>query len=142
MCFTGNIICYTDFVNEKTENQKIGALGEDIAESFLVKHGYSIVERNYLKKVGEIDIVCKKAGKFYFVEVKTVSREIVSHETKDDYRPEDNLHAQKIVRLGRAIDIYLEERGVECDWEIIGVMILLDEKQKKAKVTLLENFAW
>ncbi len=129
-------------MTQKTEKQKIGAIGEDIATTFLVKRGFTVIERNYLKKVGEIDIVCKKGAKIYFVEVKTVSREIFSHETEDDYRPEDNLHAQKIVRLGRAIDIYLEERGIECDWEILGVMILLDEMQKKAKVTLLENFAW
>lgn len=129
-------------MKQPTEKQKIGNIGENIAEMFLVKHGYCIVERNYRKKVGEIDVICKKDGKLYFVEVKSVSRKNISCETRDDYRPEDNLHPQKILRMGRAIEIYLEEHKVEQDWEILGVMVLLDKVNKKAKVTLLEDFAW
>ena len=125
-----------------TKKQKTGKIGEDLAEKFLMKRGFSIIQRNYLKKVGEIDIICEKGRKLYFVEVKTVSRENVSRETLDDYRPEDNLHSHKIQRMGRAIEIYLEERNVKQDWEILGVMILLDSKAKQAKITLLENFAW
>jgi Holliday junction resolvase-like predicted endonuclease len=56
-----------------TEKRKTGDLGEDIAERFLMKQGYRIVERNYLRKWGEIDIIAKKDGKLYFVEVKTVT---------------------------------------------------------------------
>ncbi len=129
-------------VKQPTEKQRIGKIGEDIAERFLVKHGYSVVEKNYLKKVGEIDIICKKDGTLYFVEVKTVSRENISRETSDDYRPEDNLHSMKILRMGRAIEIYLDEKQVVCDWEILGVMILLDKVSKKARVSLLRDFAW
>ena len=109
---------------------------------FLVKRGFQIVERNFWKKVGEIDIICTKEEKFYFVEVKTIVKRGVSREMSDNYRPEDNLHAQKIVRLGRAIDIYLEEQNIDGDWEILGVMIIIDPKTKIAKVSLLENFAW
>lgn len=129
-------------MGQKTEKQQIGKTGEDIACLFLVKHGFFIVERNFLKKVGEIDVICTKGGKFYFVEVKTITRDGVSREMNDDYRPEDNLHAQKVIRLGRAIDIYLEERNIDRDWEILGVMIIIDSKTKTAKVSLLENFAW
>ncbi len=57
----------------KTEKRKTGDLGEEIAVMFLMKQGFSIVERNYLRKWGEIDIVAKKDGTLYFVEVKTVS---------------------------------------------------------------------
>jgi Holliday junction resolvase-like predicted endonuclease len=68
----------------KTEKRKTGDLGEDIAEMFLVKQGFKILERNYLRKWGEIDIITKKDRKLYFVEVKTVSRGTlprVPHET-------------------------------------------------------------
>lgn len=124
------------------QKQHTGKIGEDIACLFLVKHGFLIIERNFWKKVGEIDIVCEKGGSYYFVEVKTVMRSGVSREMSDDYRPEDNLHAQKVLRLGRVIDIYLEERSISVDWEVIGVMVTLDPKEKTAKVSLLENFAW
>lgn len=129
-------------VKHPTEKQKTGKTGEDIAEKFLVKRGFEVIERNYWRKVGEIDIICRKDEKIYFVEVKTVSRETLSCETGDSYRPEDNLHPQKILRMGRAIQIYLEEKRVECDWEILGVMITLDPDAKTAKVSLLEDFAW
>jgi Holliday junction resolvase-like predicted endonuclease len=68
-----------------TEKRKTGDLGEDIAAMFLVKQGFRITERNYLRKWGEIDIIAKKEGKLYFVEVKTVScgtSSRVPHETK------------------------------------------------------------
>jgi Holliday junction resolvase-like predicted endonuclease len=56
-----------------TEKRKIGNLGEDIAAMFLMKQGFSVLERNHLRKWGEIDIVAKNGGTLHFVEVKTVS---------------------------------------------------------------------
>ncbi|PIQ68988.1 MAG: hypothetical protein COV91_01170 [Candidatus Taylorbacteria bacterium CG11_big_fil_rev_8_21_14_0_20_46_11] len=55
------------------KTQKIGSLGEKIAEKFLVKRGYRILHRNYSRPWGELDIVAKKKGTVHFVEVKTVS---------------------------------------------------------------------
>jgi len=81
----------------ETVKKKIGNLGEDIACRFLVKHGYSVLERNYWKKWGEIDIIAKKSKRLYFIEVKSVSCENiadVSRET-DTYRPEENVHPKK-----------------------------------------------
>src|SRR3989344_3727604 len=73
------------FTKEPTEKQKIGQMGEDFACKYLEKNGYKIIERNYLKKWGELDIIAKKRGKIHFIEVKSVSREIapgnVTHET-------------------------------------------------------------
>ncbi|OHA18011.1 MAG: hypothetical protein A2836_01805 [Candidatus Taylorbacteria bacterium RIFCSPHIGHO2_01_FULL_45_63] len=127
------------------ENQKkhIGRLGEDIATRYLKEKGFEILDRNYLKRVGEIDIVAKKDKKIHFVEVKTVSREInqkVTHETSN-YRPEDNVHIQKTKRLARTIQIYLEEKHVshETGWEFDVVAITLSVKDKVAKVSFLKD---
>lgn len=122
-----------------TEKQKVGKLGEDIASRFLAKRGYSILDRNYLKKTGEIDIVCAKDNMIYFVEVKSVSRENI---TNDSYRPEDNIHEAKIKRLSRTIEIYLAEKDIESDWEIIVVTVVIDSNLRTAKVRLLTDFAW
>lgn len=129
-------------MDKRTQKRKIGDIGESIATKFLVKRGFEILERNYWKKVGEIDVVCKKDGKFYFVEVKTVSSVVVSRETGDNFRPEDNIHSAKIARMDRAIQIYLEEAKYDGDWEVIGVMIEINELSKEARVRLLDNFAW
>ena len=48
-----------------------GRRGEEAACAYLLRHGYSIVERNYRCRRGEIDIIAAKDGGAVFVEVKT-----------------------------------------------------------------------
>lgn len=48
-----------------------GSLGESIAEKYLKKHGYKIIEKNYrASKLAEIDIIAINNGVTVFVEVK------------------------------------------------------------------------
>lgn len=49
----------------------IGARGEELAASFLIKNGFEILERNWRKKMGELDIIAYKDGAYRIVEVKT-----------------------------------------------------------------------
>jgi len=126
-------------MSTKTKQQTIGSIGEDIAVRFLVKHGYDVLERNYLKRFGEIDVICWKGGKTHFVEVKTVSRETVSRETHDEYRAEDNIHASKLKRVGRTIEAYLAEKDIEEDWEFHAAIVILDKVKKIAQIRFLRN---
>jgi putative endonuclease len=54
-------------------NRDTGALGEELAATFLVSRGYRILERNFRCKGGEVDIVARdpKDKSLVFVEVKT-----------------------------------------------------------------------
>lgn len=54
----------------KTDKQKKGALGEDAVCAELVKRGHRILERNYHKRVGEIDIISVIGNVIVFTEVK------------------------------------------------------------------------
>ncbi|MEK7179886.1 MAG: YraN family protein [Patescibacteria group bacterium] len=131
-------------MKQEPEHVKIGFLGEDIACRFLQGKGYFVSERNYRKKQGEIDIIAKKGSNIHFFEVKTVSCEIrednVNHETNEGYRPEDNMHSFKLKRLSNTISIFLLERNLEdINWTFNVVTVLLDRKNKKAKVSLLED---
>ena len=49
----------------------VAVIGEDKACELLKKKGYKIIERNFRKGYGEIDIVCLKDKTLIFVEVKT-----------------------------------------------------------------------
>ncbi|MFA6552506.1 MAG: YraN family protein [Candidatus Paceibacterota bacterium] len=141
--------------DRRTQKRILGDLGEKTACKFLVKRGYEIVERNYLRKCGEIDIVTKKKDTIHFVEVKTVScerlkegRADVTHETKpqnmaqnDSYRPEDNIHPWKLKRLSRTIQSYLAEKRIaeSQKWQFDAITVLLNVKDKLAKIDFLEN---
>ncbi len=132
------------FSKEPTERQKTGQIGEDIACKWLEKQGYTVVERNYLKKWGEIDIIAHKNRKLHFIEVKSISRDLsdVTHVTSsDDYRAEDNIHPWKLQRLGRAVQSYLLDRDVsdETDWQFDIITVHIDMSKRLNHVFLLED---
>ena len=127
-----------------SEKQKIGEIGENIACKFLMKQGYSILERNFTKKCGEIDIVARKGSELHFVEVKSVSGETigeVSRGTDDEYRPEDNMHPWKLRRISKTIQMYLLEKNVDenIEWKFDVACVYLGLKDKKARVKMMEN---
>ncbi len=55
------------------QRQSFGKRGEDLACEELEKRGYTIVDRRFRTRCGEIDIVARDAGVLVFVEVKTRS---------------------------------------------------------------------
>lgn len=52
--------------------KNLGNSGEDKAVRFLKDNGYSIIERNWRTRTGEIDIIVYKEDTIVFVEVKTL----------------------------------------------------------------------
>jgi len=58
-------------IREMEDRKLLGKIGEDMAESMLFSEGYTILERNFRSYYGEADIICKKDGVLFFVEVKT-----------------------------------------------------------------------
>jgi putative endonuclease len=122
-----------------SETQKTGEVGENVAVKFLMKHNFLILDRNYTKKWGEIDIVAEKDSKIYFIEVKSVSCETLNN--IDKYYPEDNMHPWKLKRLGRAVQTYLLSRKIpeEKEWQVDLLVVYLDVKNKKAKVKVVSD---
>ena len=51
-------------------NKKIGDQGEEIALQYLLRKGYSLVERNYRTRYGELDLILHDGDTLVFVEVK------------------------------------------------------------------------
>lgn len=126
--------------------RRLGNIGENVACVFLQKHGYELIERNYLRKWGEIDIVAKRDGVMHFVEVKSVSgvtpvveQSSLRGRIKDTYRAEDNLHHHKLKRLQRVIQTYIMEKNLDCDWQLDLVVVKIDEKRGTATAQMLEN---
>ncbi|MEI7709445.1 MAG: YraN family protein [bacterium] len=124
-----------------SETQKTGEIGENIAAKFLMKHGFSILDRNYTKKWGEIDIVAQKDSKIYFIEVKSVSRDsTIDSKTLDQYNPEDNMHPWKLQRLARVIQTYLLSKNVDDEeWQLDLLVVFLNLKDKSAKIKVVSD---
>ena len=125
----------------KTAKRQLGDIGEDITCKYIEKRGYRVIERNYLKPWGEIDIVAEGPKSLCFIEVKSVSRESKGSFSREPVRPEENFHPAKLKRLHRAIQTYLLERKVpeSREWQIDLACVYLDFSSRRAKVELLEN---
>lgn len=54
----------------------VARLGEEIASRYLIKKGYKIIDRNFRKGYGEIDIIATFQNTLVFVEVKTRTTEL------------------------------------------------------------------
>jgi putative endonuclease len=116
----------------KHSKQRTGKLGEEIACGFLKSKGYRIIERNYQKPWGEIDIIAMAPDRtLIFFEVKTIrSRYAGSREARqfddnlaDSLKPEDNLSQAKLKKIRRSaqmfsakhFDLIREEKGWRID---------------------------
>ncbi|MDE7158011.1 MAG: YraN family protein [Clostridiales bacterium] len=62
--------------SQDLRNKVLGRKGEKAAVKYLKKHGYKILETNYVTPFGEADIVAYKDGWYCFVEVKTRASDI------------------------------------------------------------------
>jgi putative endonuclease len=54
-----------------TPKKRTGNYGEAVVCAYLRNNGYEILEQNYTKPFGEIDIIAKRNDVLVFVEVKT-----------------------------------------------------------------------
>lgn len=124
-----------------TEKRNTGDRGEEVACTFLVKHGYSIIERNHWRKWGEIDIVALKNDEYHFVEVKTAIKDISRTPDLDfEYSPADNMTIEKRKRLSRVIQTYLtENRRGECDWQVDLALVYLDKNSNNFKIDMIDD---
>lgn len=124
------------------EHNKIGKIGEDIAVKYLLDNKFNIVERNYLCKIGEIDIISHESNSIIFIEVK--SKKVRSFTEVNDlyYKPEDNMSYKKKLRMRRAIRHYLSYKKIDeykKDIEVMLVVVFIEEISKKAKIKLYRN---
>ena len=125
---------------EEDSRKKIGQLGEDIACQFLERKGFKILERNYRKPWGEIDIIAEKDGVVRFVEVKAVSRESLPDISREmDYRPEEMVTPDKLRKVARTAVLYMENKKDKREYQIDVVGVIMDIASKKARCRLIEQ---
>lgn len=117
--------------------RKVGNSGEEIARQYLERKSYNILESNYLKPYGEVDIIAWDKAVLVFIEVKTR----ISGQKKVYLPPESNVNYYKGRKIIRTALAYMEEKGIPEDvlWRIDVISVELDCENRKAKVRHLEN---
>ncbi len=88
------------------EKKELGQKGEELAIGFLKKNGYRILQRNYVCKMGEMDIIAKEKDTLVFVEVKT--------RTSTTFGPPQlAVHPKKQEQLSKVALTFLKEKRIE-----------------------------
>lgn len=111
-----------------THKSEVGKLGEDLACEYLVKHCFTVLERNFWKPWGELDVIAMAPDKtLVFVEVKTLKES--GNSAIAGLNPEDNLTAAKLRKLQRAAVLYANDNpgliNNERGWRIDLIAITL-----------------
>ena len=111
---------------------QIGNLGEQLAQKYLKNKGFLPILANYRVRGGEIDLICQKGRKLYFIEVKTRTNQAFGF-------PEEALTYFKKYRLKTAIFRYLFGLKKRVFWQADLVAIELNQNAKQAKIRHYQN---
>ena len=119
-----------------SESRQFGDAGEEIAARYLMSLGHKLIERNYHKKYGEIDIISTTGKRYIFTEVKTRDKQ-----SPNVFLPEDSVNYAKARKLRRICQIYLSEHNLfpEEGWQIDVIAVTIDKIEKSAKIRHIEN---
>ena len=121
------------------KHNEIGKIGEEIAQTFLMKHGFSIKSQNEAVRYGEIDIIAEKDSILHFIEVKSIEVRNFDSIKSLKIRPEDNMTILKRFKLKRTINIYLYRFGGDIKVIIDLVCVYINMETREGKVKFVEN---
>ena len=112
------------------EKKNFGDWGETLAAEFLKRHGFEIIERNYHTTLGEIDIVARKSGDFYFIEVKTRRPGGLANDL--------SITESKKKKMFRTVKAYCYSRGIGDNFGLVlaGLLAVWNEETRKMSFRL------
>lgn len=101
------------------EKKELGKKGEELALRFLKKRGYRIIEKNYVCKMGEMDIIAKEKDTLAFIEVKT--------RTSTTFGPPQlAVNPTKQMQLSKVALYFLKEKGIEemkARFDVVAILL-------------------
>lgn len=95
-----------------------GYKSESLACTYLRLNGYSVIERNYHSRFGEIDIIAQKNNTLVFVEVKARSGNMLS-------TPASAVDIYKQQKLIKTANLYIAshiESDCDCRFDVIEIV--------------------
>lgn len=110
----------------------LGERGEALAWNFLKRQGYSILEKNYRTRFGEIDVIARKKDVLVFLEVKTRR----SHAFGLPLEAVDWKKRQKLIRVAEA---YLQAKRLENRAARFDILSVTWDGRSEPDFSLLED---
>jgi putative endonuclease len=106
------------------QHNELGNKGEQIAIDYLIKKGYTILDKNWRYLKAEVDIIAQIENTLAVVEVKTRSSDYFGS-------PQDFVNPKKIQLLVTAINEYVisKDLDLEVRFDIIAIL-KMDTKEK------------
>jgi len=101
------------------QEKELGRKGEEVALRFLKKNGYKIIEKNYVCKMGEMDIIAREKDTLVFVEVKTRTSMVFGP-------PQLAVNSTKQMQLSKVALYFLKEKRLEevkARFDVIAVLL-------------------
>lgn len=102
----------------------LGKLGEDLAVAFLLKKGYTLLERNFTYLKAEIDIIAQDKEQCVIVEVKTRNSAYFGD-------PQSFVTPSKIKLLVKAANEYVVSNHLDCEIRFDIIAVLKNQKEEK-----------
>jgi putative endonuclease len=118
--------------NPKKDNTKTGQLGESLAQDYLKKKGYDIIDVNYKTKFAEIDLITQFKDILVFVEVRTRVGE-------DFGIPEQSLIRKKVNKVIKNAQMYMKYKHYSGRHRIDAVCVVLDKNKNLLRLNHYEN---
>ncbi len=109
------------------KGKEFGKSCEELAGRFLKDQGYTIVERNFQTKLGEIDIVAKKDNYLVFVEVK-------ARRSQNYGLPQEAVTTKKQAVIKKVAQAFLQKNGLEHKMMRFDVIAITFSNQGQPKV--------
>lgn len=112
-------------MTNKVKNKEIGKIGEGVAQEYLIKRGYEIIETNKrFSRFCEIDIIAKDKDALVFIEVKTRSSDFCGS-------PLEAITKTKYENIKTGLFSYLQETKIKYkNFRIDAISITLNPKIK------------
>lgn len=111
--------------------QVLGKIGENLAVCYLQTLGFAVVERNFRTRWGEIDVIARKKGEYYFVEVKKRDQRKFGH-------PLESFPRYRLNRLRKMATLYAAKNHLS-EKPLHLSLLGIDGAGEESEITFLED---
>ena len=111
--------------------KQVGNKGESLAEDYIKRKGYKIIQRNYRCRLGEIDIIAKDDDTIVFIEVRTKQNENFGS-------PQGSVTSTKKSKISKTALSFIQEKnlsGYSYRFDFIAITF----SQGKPNIEHIEN---